>query len=139
MGSLGRLISRALRRWHRPRPGVPWQARVRRPTVVFVGIPETSVVLDDVLEPGSYDLLCISSSENAYAEILRAMPDRVVICLAADDERSLQLLAILSLDSRTRRLDIITCVASVNDGVDEPPDAGLARCLVPARKALVMH
>ena len=137
MGSFTRLVSRALHRWHRP------GGRTRRTTpprrVIFVGVPETSFVLDDVLEPGTYELLFITAPETAYPEIIRAMPDHVVMCLEADDETSLQLLTMLSVDPRTRRLDVITCVAGVSSAEHEPTDPAIARSLVTGRRALVMH
>jgi len=139
MVSFTRLVSRALRRWNRAGGAMHRTTPPRRQRVVFVGVPETSVVLDDVLEPGTYDLLFVTAPETAYPEILRAMPDHVVICLEADDETSLQLLTMLAIDPRTGRLNVITCVAGVSAAADEPTDAALARSLVTGRKALVMH
>lgn len=95
-------------------------------------------MLERVLEPGAYDISFLASIDGAYSRILGEMPSKVIFCMRADDESSLQVLSMLNLDPRTNRIPIITCIPSVTaeDGGIEPAGAG---GFAPARSAVVMH
>lgn len=81
----------------------------------------------------------MTSIESAYSEIANALPDRVVLCMRADDERSLRVLSMLSLDPRTHRIPMTTCAICVVDEHDEGADGEGVSWLAPARPGVVMH
>jgi CheY-like chemotaxis protein len=140
MSSIGSLVCRAFR-WYRealvqtPRG----QAIAREKVVAFVGCQEDHRVLDEVLEPGNYKVSFVTSIESAYSEIANALPDRVVLCMRADDERSLRVLSMLNLDPRTHHIRVTTCVASVVGDRDEGADLEGVNGLAPTRPGIVMH
>ena len=115
------------------------RAQLRLQRVLFVGDPEDFTVIDDLLEPGTFDLLFATSVETAYSEIVRASPDRVVLAMRADDEACLQLLAMLGLDRRTRCVPVTTCVTRITADREESAGGETERCFPPARRGLVMH
>jgi CheY-like chemotaxis protein len=107
--------------------------------VIYVGDPEDFTVIDDLLEPGTFEVVVATSVDTAYSEIARALPDRVVLAMRADDEACLQLLAMLGLDPRTRRVPVTTCVTRIMAEREECVGAEPERWLPPARRGLVMH
>ena len=115
------------------------RAQSKLQQVVFVGDPDDFTVIDDLLEPGSFDLLFATSVETAYSEIVHASPDRVILAMQADDEACLQLLAMLGLDHRTRRVPVTTCVTRITADREERTGGDTERWLPPARRGLVMH
>ena len=133
------LLARAFRllrdSWVITAPRVPLKLQ----QVVFVGDPEDFTVIDELLEPGTFAVLLASSVETAYSEIVRASPDRVVLAMRADDERCLQLLAMLGLDGRTRRVPVTTCVTRLTADREERVSAEAERCFPTTRRGLVMH
>ena len=114
-------------------------AATEKPRVVaFVGSKEEQTILDLVLEEGDYEIMFVKSIESAYSEIADALPDRVVVCMRADDLRSLQLLSMLNLASSTCRIPV-TCVATGFESQDEWAADESIDWRAPARAGLVMH
>jgi len=105
--------------------------------VVCVGVEDSSI-LDSVLGPGDYETSFVSSIDGAYAHIARTLPNRVVLCVRADDEQSLRVLSMLTLDPRTKRIPVITCVASAGGG-GEDLEGEDARGRGAASHRIVMH
>ena len=132
-------LGRAVRLFREVRVEAAPRAPLKLKQVVFVGEPEDYTVLDELLEPGTFDLIFATSVETAYSEILRAAPDRVILAMRADDEACLQLLAMLGLDRRTRRVQITTFVTRIMADREETAAAETERWLPPARRGLVMH
>ena len=131
MSWLGSFVVRAYRWcWTAAVPTEPVRAAARRETVICVGCAEEYSVLDRVLQAGDYDVAFLSSIEGAYSEIVHARPDRVILCMRADDERSLLVLSMLNLDPRTSGIPVTTCVAGVaggrSDGIENEGLGGLA-------------
>jgi hypothetical protein len=139
MSGIGSLLLRALR-WRRNTRGrqAPAAQLAPKEVVICVGSYEDCALLDSVLGPGAYEVSFLDSVEGAYAHIANVLPSRVILCMRADDELSLQLLSMLNLDPRTSRISIITCVSSVTAGGDGIGSAG-ASALAPARADVVMH
>jgi hypothetical protein len=107
----------------------PVCAAARRESVICVGCGEEYSVLDKVLKAGDYDVAFLGSIDGAYSEIVHARPDRVILCMRADDERSLLVLSMLNLDPRTSGIPVTTCVAGVaggrSDGLESEGLSGL--------------
>ena len=116
----------------------PVQTVARKKLVAFIGCQDYTV-LEDVLEPGDYDVSFVTSLESAYSEIVGALPDRIVLCMRADDERSLQVLSMLHLDVRTHHIPVTTCVAGVDGKPDECTDGEEVSWLAPTRPGIVLH
>ena len=116
----------------------PVQTVARKKLVAFIGCQDYTV-LEDVLEPGDYDVSFVTSLESAYSEIVAALPDRIVLCMRADDERSLQVLSMLRLDVRTHHIPVTTCVAGVDGEPDEGTDGEEVSWLAPTRPGIVLH
>jgi hypothetical protein len=133
------VVAKAFRRfrdsWAAPAPRTAHKLQ----QVVYVGDPEDFTVLDELLDPGSFEVMIATSIETAYSEIAQAAPDRVVLAMRADDEACLQLLAMLGLDPRTRRVPVTTCVTRIMAESEETAGAEPERWLPPARRGLVMH
>ncbi len=105
----------------------PWKASILAPpeqparsreAVLCIGCDQDTGILDKVLGPGSYDLSFMPSIDGAYVRIAASLPDRVILCMRADDEASLQVLSMLTIDARTRGIPVITCVPEVAVGDD---------------------
>ena len=140
MFSIGSFVARAFR-WccRAPAQTPPVQEFTKKEVVICVGCQEDYVVLDKVLEPGDYDVSFVASIETAYSEIVNVMPNRVILCMRADDERSLQVLSMLNLDARTQNIPVTTCVANAVGDRDECADGDSVSGLAPTRHGVVMH
>jgi len=124
--------------WKASRATTPVQLARVKETVICIGCVEDGSILDRVLEAGSYDVSFIASSANAYAQIVRTLPSRVILCMRSDDELSLRLLSMLTLDSRTSAIPVITCVASVTAPDEVIDDEGSGGHVIAGHR-LVMH
>jgi hypothetical protein len=81
-----------------------------RQTIAVVGSPELRPPLEDVVDPGAYDVVFIDSMEGAYLRIAQTRPDRVILCCDVDDPSGFQLLTMLKADCRTRTIPATTFV-----------------------------
>jgi hypothetical protein len=139
MSSIGSFVLRAFRRYRKALAPAPRVPQITRKEIVFCVGGQDFAVLDKVLEPGDYDISFVTSIETAYSEIANAMPGRVILCMRADDEQSLLVLSMLSLDPRTQNIPVITCVAGTVGALDEGADGDSASGLAPTRPGVVMH
>jgi PleD family two-component response regulator len=78
--------------------------------VAVIGDPSQRPPLEDVLGAGNYDVEFVDSTMGAYSEIVRSLPDRIIVCVETDDLQGFQLLSMLKLDSRTRGIPMVTYV-----------------------------
>lgn len=136
MSGLLFLARRVLRGWRTA--AVPPAPALRKQTVICVGCMDDGTLLDRVLGPGEYDISFLESADGAYHAIVRARPSKVIFCMRADDERSLQVLSMLNLDPRTNRIPILTCVPSITGGIETGESTGTNE-LTPAHSGQVMH
>jgi PleD family two-component response regulator len=136
MSWIGELVLRAFgRRRQTPAP----QRTAKKEIVICLGCHDDCAILDKVLAPGSYEVSFISSMERAYSQIAAAMPDRVILSMRADDEQSLGVLSMLTLDPRTNRIPVMTCVVTAVGRRDEDVDDDTVRSLALERHNVVMH
>src|SRR6058998_3222412 len=70
--------------------------------VIVNGSAEILEVLETVLEAGHYDIVFVESSEHAYSQIKRVLPNLVILCVRIDDLSAFQVLSMLKLDAGTR-------------------------------------
>lgn len=86
-------------------------------TVMIVnGSPATLELLEAVLGAGRYDVVFVESSDHAYSQIKRLLPDLVILCVRIDDMDGFQVLSMLKLDDETSHIPVLTCT------VDREPD-----------------
>ena len=106
--------------------------------VVVDGNAEVLGTLEAVLDAGRYDMVFVESSDHAYSQIRRVLPNLVIVC--ADIERSgaFQLLTMLKLDPETRDIPVLTYTTEAadprfDDAAPHPADD--EEDLLPARPA----
>ena len=76
--------------------------------VIVNGSAEVLNVLETVLEAGHYDIVFVESSEHAYSQIKRVVPDLVILCMRIEDVAGFQVLSMLKLDDETRGIPVVT-------------------------------
>ena len=76
--------------------------------VVVNGNTEVLGLLESVLDAGRYDMVFVESSEHAYSQIKKVLPNLVIVCANINQLESFQLLTMLKLDSETRGIPILT-------------------------------
>ena len=110
--------------------------------VVVNGNTEVLGMLETVLDAGRYDMVFVESSEHAYSQIKKVLPNLVILCTRIDRMEGLQLLTMLKLDPDTRAIPVLTYTteyegqdfdAAISQLADEEDD------LLPARPALRMN
>jgi CheY-like chemotaxis protein len=100
--------------------------KLRRPnSVVVVSRHPHASMLDALLGAGDYDVVFIESLDHAYSQIKRSNPQVVVMCLDMDDAGCFQVLSMLTLDSATSRIPIITYVAASAGSSSHDQSSGL--------------
>lgn len=120
-----------------PAPGTQVQK-----VVVVDGNAEVLGTLEAVLAAGRYDMVFVESSNHAYSQIKKVVPNLVIVCARMDRLQSFQLLTMLKLDAETRDIPVLTYTTEW-DGEDL--DEAIARMaeddevLVPTRPALRMN
>jgi len=65
-------------------------------------------LVETVLEAGHYDIVFVESSDHAYSQIKRVMPDLVILCVRIEDLDGFQVLSMLKLDEETRAIPVLT-------------------------------
>ena len=89
--------------------GPPERARSLAQKVVIVnGSAGILELVETVLDAGHYDVVFVESSEHAYSQIKRVLPNLVILCVRIDDHEALQVLSMLKLDPETRGIPILT-------------------------------
>ena len=110
--------------------------------VVVDGDAEILGTLEAVLDAGRYDMVFVESSNHAYSQIKKVVPNLVIVCARLDHLQTFQLLTMLKLDADTREIPVLTYTTEW-DG--ENLDEAIARMaeddegLVHTRQALRMN
>src|SRR5205823_9589220 len=65
-------------------------------------------LVETVLDAGHYDIVFVESSDHAYSQIKRVMPDLVILCVRIEDLDGFQVLSMLKLDEETRGIPVLT-------------------------------
>jgi PleD family two-component response regulator len=76
--------------------------------VVVNGNTEVLGMLETVLDAGRYDMVFVESSERAYSQIKRVLPNLVILCARIEKLDGFQLLTMLKLDPDTREIPVLT-------------------------------
>ncbi len=100
---------------------------VTQRVMIVNGSPEVLALLETALDAGHYDVVFVESSEHAYSQIKRVLPDLVILCLRIDDAEGFQVLSMLKLDEDTRGIPVLTYTTEyegheVEEEVTEPSD-----------------
>jgi len=76
--------------------------------VVVNGSTEVLGILEAVLDAGRYDMVFVESSNHAYSQIKKVVPNLVILCARIDRLEEFQLLTMLKLDLDTRDIPVLT-------------------------------
>src|SRR5687767_11895658 len=76
--------------------------------VVVNGNTEVLGMLETVLDAGRYDMVFVESSDRAYSQIKKVLPDLVILCTRVDQLEGFHLLTMLKLDPETRDIPVLT-------------------------------
>ena len=110
--------------------------------VVVNGSTEVLGMLEAVLDAGRYDMVFVESSDHAYSQIKKVLPNLVILCANIENLEGLQLLTMLKLDADTRNIPVLTYTTEY-EGQDF--DAAISQladdeeALLPSRPALRMN
>jgi two-component system phosphate regulon response regulator PhoB len=110
--------------------------------VVINGNTEVLGMLETVLDAGRYDMVFVESSDHAYSQIKKVVPNLVILCTRIEELDGFQLLTMLKLDAETKDIPVLTYTTEY-EGQDF--DAALSQladdedALLPARPALRMN
>ena len=106
--------------------------------VVVDGNAEVLGMLEAVLDAGRYDIVFVESSDHAYSQIRKVVPNLVIVCANIERHEAFQLLTMLKLDPETREIPVLTYTTEV-EGQDH--EGGISRLadeeeeLLPSRLA----
>ena len=110
--------------------------------VVVNGNTEVLGMLETVLDAGRYDMVFVESSDHAYSQIKRVVPNLVILCTRIEELDGFQLLTMLKLDADTKDIPVLTYTteyegqdfdAAISQLADDEDD------MMPARAALRMN
>ena len=110
--------------------------------VVVNGNTEVLGMLETVLDAGRYDMVFVESSDRAYSQIKRVVPNLVILCTRIEELDGFQLLTMLKLDAETKDIPVLTYTteyegqdfdAAISQLADDEDD------MMPARAALRMN
>ncbi len=110
--------------------------------VVVNGNTEVLGMLETVLDAGRYDMVFVESSDRAYSQIKKVLPNLVILCARIEDLEGFQLLTMLKLDQETKDIPVLTYTTEY-EGQDF--DAAISQLaeeeeeLLPSRPALRMN
>jgi PleD family two-component response regulator len=76
--------------------------------VVVNGNTEVLGMLETVLDAGRYDMVFVESSDCAYSQIKKVVPNLVVLCTRIEELDGFQLLTMLKLDAETKDIPVLT-------------------------------
>jgi CheY-like chemotaxis protein len=76
--------------------------------VVVNGNTEVLGMLETVLDAGRYDMVFVESSDRAYSQIKKVLPNLVILCSRIEDLGGFQLLTMLKLDGDTKDIPVLT-------------------------------
>ena len=113
-------------------------ATTTQKVVIVNGSPEMLETLETVLDAGHYDVVFVESSEHAYSQIKRVLPNLVILCVRIDDADGFQVLSMVKLDAETRGIPILTYTTEHDgDELDESYAETSEAELFPAAKAAI--
>jgi two-component system, OmpR family, phosphate regulon response regulator PhoB len=110
--------------------------------VVVNGSTEVLGMLEAVLDAGRYDMVFVESSDHAYSQIKKVLPNLVILCARIENLDGFQLLTMLKLDADTRDIPVLTYTTEyeghdldnvISQLADDEED------LLPSRPALRMN
>ena len=110
--------------------------------VVVNGNTEVLGLLETVLDAGRYDMVFVESSDRAYSQIKKVVPNLVILCARIEDLDGFQLLTMLKLDDETKNIPVLTYTTEY-EGQDF--DAAISQIaeeeeeLLPSRPAMRMN
>lgn len=110
--------------------------------VVVNGNTEVLGMLETVLDAGRYDMVFVESSDRAYSQIKKVVPNLVILCTRIEELDGFQLLTMLKLDADTKDIPVLTYTTEY-EGQDF--DAAISQladdedAMMPARAALRMN
>jgi PleD family two-component response regulator len=110
--------------------------------VVVNGNTEVLGMLEAVLDAGRYDMVFVESSDHAYSQIKKVVPNLVILCARIDDVAVFQLLSMLKLDPSTRDIPVLTYTTEFEGEDFDTAISQLAEdeeVLLPARPAPRMN
>jgi PleD family two-component response regulator len=76
--------------------------------VVVNGNTEVLGMLETVLDAGRYDMVFVESSDRAYSQVKKVLPNLVILCTKIEELDGFQLLTMLKLDEETRDIPVLT-------------------------------
>ena len=76
--------------------------------VVVNGNTDVLGMLESVLDAGRYDMVFVESSDHAYSQIKKVLPNLVILCARIEQLEGFQLLTMLKLDPETRTIPVLT-------------------------------
>jgi len=91
-----------------PQTAWPVSARAAQKVVIVNGSAGILELVETVLDAGRYDIVFVESSDHAYSQIKRVMPDLVILCVRIEDLDGFQVLSMLKLDKETRAIPVLT-------------------------------
>jgi PleD family two-component response regulator len=92
-----------------PQTAWPVSAPAAAQKVVIVnGSAGILELVETVLDAGHYNIVFVESSDHAYSQIKRVMPDLVILCVRIEDLDGFQVLSMLKLDEETRAIPVLT-------------------------------
>jgi len=108
--------------------------------VVVDGNAEVLGMLEAVLDAGRYDMVFVESSDHAYTQIRKVLPNLVIVCANIEQPQGFQLLTMLKLDPETRDIAVLTYttehrIDEFEEAVSQPAEEDddlLPRRLMPA-------
>ena len=106
--------------------------------VVVDGNAEVLGMLEAVLDAGRYDMVFVESSDHAYSQIRKVLPNLVIVCADIERAEPFQLLTMLKLDANTRDIPVLTYTT---DSPDQDLEGAVSQFaddedeLLPARPA----
>jgi PleD family two-component response regulator len=110
--------------------------------VVVNGNTEVLGLLETVLDAGRYDMVFVESSDRAYSQVKKVLPNLVILCARIEDLEGFRLLTMLKLDPETRSIPVLTYTTEY-EGQDF--DAAISQLaeeeeeMLPSRPALRMN
>jgi two-component system phosphate regulon response regulator PhoB len=110
--------------------------------VVVNGSTEVLGMLEAVLDAGRYDMVFVESSDHAYSQIKKVLPNLVILCANIENLEGLQLLTMLKLDADTRNIPVLTYTTEYEGQDFDTAISQLAdddEDLLPSRPALRMN
>ena len=124
-----------------PQATWPMSAAVAQKVLIVNGSAGVLELLETVLEAGHYDIVFVESSEHAYSQIKRVMPNLVILCVRIEDLDGFQVLSMLKLDEDTRGIPVLTYTTEYEGQVPEEEEAAepLETQMFAAKPAIQMN